>query len=127
VLRTLPDFERYQPVPHLAKAIEQQPARPSAVGTYKIALPSLVFYLRRHVVETFDEAQLEAFLAGHPDSVCLMPAEEYEAVRPRLPKTARVIADAQRFDVRLSEFLSRNPLPRVVLVTAAAPATPADR
>ena len=127
VLRTLPDFERYQPVPHLAKAIEQQPARPSAVGTYKIAVPSLVFYLRRHVVEMFDEAQLEAFLAGHPGSVCAMPAEEYEAVRPRLPKTARVIADAQRFDVRLSEFLSRNPLPRVVLVTAAAPAMPADR
>jgi hypothetical protein len=79
------------------------------------------------VVETFDEEQLEAFLAAHPDSVCVMPAEEYEAVRPRLPNATRVIAGAQRFDMRLGEFLSRNPLPRVVLVTATVPARPVER
>jgi 4-amino-4-deoxy-L-arabinose transferase-like glycosyltransferase len=118
VTRVLPDFEQYKPVPHLAAAIAQQPVRPSAVGTYKIAAPSLVFYLRRHVVHLFDEAELEAFLAGHPESVCVMPAEEYEAVRARLPMATRVIADAQRFDARLSEFLSTKPVPRVVLVAA---------
>ena len=122
VTTTLPDFERYQPVPHLARAIEQRPARPSAVGTYKVAAPSLVFYLRRHVVEMVDEAQLEAFLTGHPDGVCVMPADEYEAVRARLPMGTRVAASAQRFDARISEFLSRKPLPRLVLVTAASPA-----
>ena len=118
VARALPDFERYKPVPHLAKAIEQQPARPSAVGTYKVAAPSLVFYLQRHVVEMFDEEQLRAFLAGRPDRVCVMPAEEYEAVSARLPVPTRIIASAPRFDARLAGFLARTPPPRLVLVTA---------
>jgi hypothetical protein len=48
-----------------------------------------------------------------------MPAEEYEAVRARLPVATRVIAGAQRFDARLGEFLSSKPLPRLVLVAAA--------
>jgi 4-amino-4-deoxy-L-arabinose transferase-like glycosyltransferase len=117
---TLQDFERYKAVPHLAAVIARQPARPSAVGTYKIAAPSLVYYLRRHVVEMFDEEQVGAFLAGHPSGVCVMPAEEYEAVRTRLPVATRVIAGAQRFDARLGEFLSRKPLPRLVLVAATA-------
>ena len=115
---TLQDFERYKAVPHLAAVIAQQPARPSAVGTYRVAAPSLVFYLRRHVVEMFDEAQLAAFLAGHPGSVWVMPAEEYEAIRAQLPVSTRVIAGAQRFDARLGELLSSKPLPRLVLVTA---------
>jgi hypothetical protein len=114
----LPDFERYKPVPRLAKAIEQQPTRPSAVGTYKVAAPSLVFYLQRHVVEMFDEEQLRAFLAERPDSVCVMPAEEYKAVSARLPVPTRIIASAPRFDARLAGFLARTPPPRLVLVTA---------
>jgi hypothetical protein len=77
-----------------------------------------VYYLRRHVVEMFDEAQLEAFLARYPDGVFVMPAGEYEAIRARLPVATRVIAGAQRFDARLGELLSSKPLPRLVLVTA---------
>jgi 4-amino-4-deoxy-L-arabinose transferase-like glycosyltransferase len=113
----LPDFERYKPVPHLARAIEQQPDRPSAVGTYRVAVPSLVFYLRRHVVQMFSEEQLQAFFAAHPDGMCVMPEEEFETVGPRLPVPARVVASAQRFDARLSDFLARTPARRLVLVT----------
>ena len=119
VVWTLPDFERYKPVPQLARVIEQQPARPEAVGTYRIAAPSLVFYLRRHVVQMVDEHQLEAFLSSHPDGVCVMPEEEYAAVKSRLPRPTRVLASAPRFDARLSDFLARGPLPNLVLVAAA--------
>jgi 4-amino-4-deoxy-L-arabinose transferase-like glycosyltransferase len=121
VVWALPDFERYKPVPHLAKAIQARPVAPSAVGTYKVAAPSLVFYLRRHVVEMFDEDQLGRFLTGHPDGVCVMPAEDYEAASARLPVQTRVIASALRFDSRLSDFLDGSPWRRLVLVTAAGP------
>jgi 4-amino-4-deoxy-L-arabinose transferase-like glycosyltransferase len=117
VVWALPDFERYKPVPHLAKVIEQQPARPSAVGTYRVAAPSLVFYLRRHVVQMLDEKELQAFLAAHSDGVCVMPEEEYGAVGARLPVRTRVIAGATRLDLRLIDFLSRKPPRRLVLVT----------
>jgi 4-amino-4-deoxy-L-arabinose transferase-like glycosyltransferase len=119
VIWALPDFERVKPVPHLASVIERQSVPPSAVGTYRIAAPSLVFYLRRHVVEMFDEEHLEAFLAGHPDGVWVMLAEDYEAVSARLPVPTRIMASAPRFDARLTGFLARTPLPRLVLVTAS--------
>jgi len=51
----------------------------------------------------------------------VMPDQEYEAVRARLSMATSVIASAQRFDARLGEFLSRQPLPRLVLVTATPP------
>jgi len=118
VVQVLPDFERYKPVPHLARAIEQREARPSAVGTYKVAAPSLVYYLRRHVDQMFSEEQLQAFFTAHPDGVCVMPEEEFEAVSARLPVPAQVVASAARFDARLSDFLARTPARRLVLVTA---------
>jgi hypothetical protein len=118
---TLPDFERYKPVPHLARVIAQSPVPPSAVGTYKVAAPSLVFYLRRHVVQMFDEEELEAFLAAHPDGVCVMPAEDYEAVKTRLPAATRAIASAPRFETRLADLLMHGPASQLVLVTASTP------
>ena len=67
----------------------------------------------------FDEDQLRAFLSGHPGGVCVMPAEDYEAVSARLPLPTRVIASAPRFDARLADFVGRKPLRSLVLVTAA--------
>jgi 4-amino-4-deoxy-L-arabinose transferase-like glycosyltransferase len=122
VTLALPDFERYKPVPHLARAIERQPARPPAVGTYKVAAPSLVFYLRRHVDQMFTEEELRAFYDAHPDGVCVMPEEEFNAIGATLPVPLRVVASARRFDARLGDFLARTPARRLVLVTLA-PAT----
>jgi 4-amino-4-deoxy-L-arabinose transferase-like glycosyltransferase len=116
VLRALPDFERYKPIPHAARAVLDLEARPSAVGTYKIAAPSLVFYLRRHVDEMFTEEELGRFFATHLDGLCVMPADEYERVRTTLAVPTRVMSRGPRFDVRLRDVLSRRPLPEVVLV-----------
>jgi 4-amino-4-deoxy-L-arabinose transferase-like glycosyltransferase len=121
VLRALPDFERYKPIPHAAKAVLELDPGPSAVGTYKIAAPSLVFYLRRHVEEMFTDEDLGRFFATHLDGACVMPADEYERVRTSLTVQTRVIARGPRFDVRLSDVLLRKPLPEVVLVAADRP------
>ena len=116
VLRALPDFERYKPIPHAAKAVLELEARPSAVGTYRIAAPSLVFYLRRHVDQMFTDDELGRFFAAHRDGVCVMPADEYERVRTMITVPTRVVTRGPRFDVRLSDILARKPLPEVVLV-----------
>jgi 4-amino-4-deoxy-L-arabinose transferase-like glycosyltransferase len=121
VMWALPDFERYKPVPHLARAIAQQGTRPPAVGTYRVAAPSLVFYLRRHIDQMFTEEELRAFFDAHPGGVCVMPEDEYEAVSAGLRVPTRVIASARRFDARLSDFLARTPARRLVLV-ARSPA-----
>jgi 4-amino-4-deoxy-L-arabinose transferase-like glycosyltransferase len=118
---SLPDFERYKPVPQLARAIAQAPGPLPAVGTYRIAVPSLVFYLERHVSELFDEAQLTAFLLGHPDAMCVMRAEDYEVVKDRLPVPTRIMASAPRFDAKLGDFFERGPMPTLVLVSPSGP------
>jgi hypothetical protein len=123
VLKALPDFERFKPIPRAARAIQQLQPQPSAVGTYRLAAPSLVFYIRRHVDQMLDEAELRAFFASHPDAVCVMPAEEYQRVRAALPVPTRVIARGPRFDVRLSDILARRPLPEVVAVASAGAAS----
>jgi 4-amino-4-deoxy-L-arabinose transferase-like glycosyltransferase len=116
VVRVLPDFERYKPIPHAARVILSMGTPPSAVGTYKIAAPSLVFYLRRHVAQMFAEEELARFFASHPEGVCVMPASEYERVRQALPVPTHVVARRPRVDVRLSDIVARRPLPEVVLV-----------
>jgi 4-amino-4-deoxy-L-arabinose transferase-like glycosyltransferase len=116
VLRALPDFERYKPIPHAAKAVLELEARPSAVGTFRIAAPSLVFYLRRHVDQMFTDDELGRFFATHRDGVCVMPADEYERVRTMITVPTRVVTRGPRFDVRLSDIFARKPLPEVVLV-----------
>ena len=121
VVRALPDFERYKPIPHAASAILAMDTAPSAVGTYKIAAPSLVFYLRRHVDQMFAEEELGRFFSSHPDGVCVMPAAEYERVRQALPVQTRVIARRPRVDVRLGDIIARRPLPEILLVAAHGP------
>jgi 4-amino-4-deoxy-L-arabinose transferase-like glycosyltransferase len=121
VIWTLPDFERYKAVPQLARAIQQIPGPRPAVGTYKVAAPSLVFYLRQHVTQMFDEGQLSVFLTGNPTALCVMTDEDYDAVRARVAVPMRIIARAPRFDARLTDFLGHAPLPGLVLVTPVSP------
>ena len=116
VLWSFPDFERFKPVPHLARAVEAAGQPRAAVATYKVAVPSLVFYLRRHVSELVDEDQLSAFLGDHPGGFCVMRDEEYDAVSARLPAATRVIARARRLDARLSDFLRKSRVPELVLI-----------
>jgi len=119
VLWTLPDFERYKPVPQLARAIQQTAGPRPIVGTYKVAAPSLVFYLRQHVTQMFDEDQLSAFVASHPDGLCVMTDEEYDAVRAQFHVPTRIVASAPRFDARLGDFFGHAPLPALVVVARA--------
>jgi 4-amino-4-deoxy-L-arabinose transferase-like glycosyltransferase len=116
---SLPDFERYKPVPQLARAISTVTAPPSAVGTYRVAAPSLVFYLRRHVVQMLDEEQLAAFLTGHLNPMCVVPAEDYQQIAARLPVPTRIVARATRCDGKLGDFLARAPLSELLLITPA--------
>jgi len=121
VLWTLPDFERYKPVPQLARAIQQTPGPRPVVGTYLVAAPSLVFYLRQQVTQMFDEGQLSVFLTTNPNALCVMRDEDYDIVRSRVAVPMRVVARAPRFDAKLTDFLGRSPLPALVLVTPAHP------
>ena len=80
VLRVLPSFEGYKPVPGCSarprsRALQQD----DVVATYNVALPSLVFYLRRHVEMAFDPDAIRRVhaIAEDASSRC-SSTEDYE-------------------------------------------------
>jgi 4-amino-4-deoxy-L-arabinose transferase-like glycosyltransferase len=115
VVRTLPSFEPYKPVPGFANALNGRLQSSDVVATYDVAIPSLVFYLRRHVQEVFSEDRLVELLQSPAGVYAVLPAEDYEQVRSRVP--ASCVVDRRRtFDVKLKNVLARDPLPELVLV-----------
>ncbi len=127
VLQALPSFARYQPVPQMAAVIRARAGADAVVGYYKIGLPSLSYYLRRHVVELFDPMpggpgrpafdQLADAVAAGRGVFVLIEAREYAAIRDRLPARTCVLARAPLFNVKIGSVLARRPLPELLLVT----------
>lgn len=106
VWRTLPDFERYKPVRALCEVIESEAPAEALVGYYRVASPSMVFYLRRQIFEYYQpEELLAAFASGRP-VYCLMSDDDYEAIKESLPQTTRILASRPVFQVKLRTLLS---------------------
>jgi len=116
VVWALPDFERYKPVPQLARAVLDRAGPDAVVGMYLVSTPSLVFYLRRHVTQMFDQEELRAFLSHHDRAYVVMTDDDYEAVSRTVPTPLRIIARAPRFEAQLDDFLNRTELPTLLLV-----------
>jgi 4-amino-4-deoxy-L-arabinose transferase-like glycosyltransferase len=119
VLSTLPSFEAYKPVPPFAAVIASRATAEDVVATYDQALPSMVFYLRRHVVELFDRDGLERVLDSGKTVYAVMSSDDFERIGNGAPASLCVIERRPTFDVRLSNVLAREPLPELVLVTNA--------
>lgn len=127
VLRALPSFARYQPVPAMATIIRARAGDEAVVGYYKVGLPSLSYYLRRRVSEFFDPLpgapgrpafeQLADAVASGRGVYVLVQARDYEAIKDRLPAPTCVLARAPLFNVKIGSVLARRPLPELLLVT----------
>ncbi len=117
VLCTLPDFERYKPVRPFADIIRSRASVGAIVGSYKFALPSMVFYLNRPVMEVILPDHLRAVFHSSSDIYFVMPESEYKTVRGRLPVKTYVLARQQMFDLKPRNFLDGSELPHFVLVS----------
>jgi 4-amino-4-deoxy-L-arabinose transferase-like glycosyltransferase len=117
VLRTLPDFERYKPVRPFAELIEREAPLDATVGWYRVAVPSLVYYTRRHVREVLDPNVLaETFKSGKPVYV-VIAADEYTLLKDQLPAPTFVRGRGPILDVKFGTILDRQPLPELLLVS----------
>jgi len=117
VLASLPDFERYKPVKPFCAIIQSRASTAGVVGYYKFALPSMVYYLNRPVMEIEVPDHLRAVLSSSEDAHVIMPELEYERVKDRLPAGTSVLARQPMFDLRPKNFLSGSELPQFVLVS----------
>jgi 4-amino-4-deoxy-L-arabinose transferase-like glycosyltransferase len=117
VLVTLPDFERYKPVAPLVHLIKQRATAESRIGYYRIALPSMAFYMRRQVFEAYDLDVLKQMFASGQEVYCLMTYEDYQSVKGVLSGPTHVLASRPLFDVKIQSFLEGTELPDIVLVS----------
>ncbi len=117
VARVLPDFERYKPVPAIADFLRPRLQPDDVVANYQVALPSMVYYLRRHVDEYFDEQPfVNAILSGRR-VYAVLSADDYDALESAIGARTCVLERHQTFDVKLKNVLSRQPLPELLLIT----------
>ena len=85
VIRVLPSFERYKPVPSLSAAIRERLDQGDVVAHYNVALPSMVYYLRRHIEILFEQDVFLQLLRGERRVFAVLSASDYAqlAARPR--------------------------------------------
>ncbi len=117
VIETLPSFEVYKPVPGFAETIRQRAAPDDVVATYAQSMPSLVYYLRRHVEDLFDVEKLISHLKSGKAVFAVLSEGDLARLRNDLPGPLCVIDRRPTMDVRLKSVLAADPLPQLVLVT----------
>lgn len=117
VLQTLPDFERYKPARTLSAIIKEEADDEAMVGYYRVAYPSMVFYLRRPIFEYYKPEELTAAFAANKKVFCIMKREEYDAIKTLLPVETRILASRPVFQVKLKSLLEPRELSQVVLIS----------
>ena len=117
VIRVLPEFERYKPVPPFSRVLLDRLQPGDVVAHYKVDLPSMVFYLRRHVDQYFDEAAFVKTLSSPGRVYAVISAADYAHVASRLATPTCVIDRRSTFEVKLKQVLARQKLPELVLIT----------
>jgi 4-amino-4-deoxy-L-arabinose transferase-like glycosyltransferase len=120
VVRALPEFERYKPVPEMSALLQERLRPGDAVAHYRVALPSMVYYLRRHI-ETFESREeFLAFMRRH-HTYAVLRADEYRDIAGELPPGSCVVGEWQFFQAKLKDVLAHRPLPKLVLMDTRCP------
>ena len=117
VIRVLPSFERYKPVPPLSAAISQRLREGDIVAHYNVALPSMVYYLRRHIEILFEQDPFLQLLRGDRTVFAVLSASDYAQLEPIAGVDTCVLDRRPTVNIKLKAVLARDPLPEVLLIT----------
>ena len=116
VIRVLPSFERYKPVPPISSAIKDRIAEGDVVAHYNVALPSMVYYLGRHIEILFDRGKFLALMRGPQRVYAVLSEGDYDQLSGELRGTC-VLDRRPTVNIKLKAVLAREPLPEVLLIT----------
>jgi len=120
VIRVLPSFERYKPVPPLSAAIRERLADGDLVAHYNVALPSMVYYLGRHIEILFDRDAFLEMLRGDRKVFAVLSASDYSQLQATIRTygvETCVLDRRPTVNIKLKAVLARDPLPEVLLIT----------
>ncbi len=117
VIRVLPSFERYKPVPPLTAAIQSRLTDRDVVAHYNVALPSMVYYLGRHIEILFDREVFLKLLKGDQKVFAVLSAGDYDEIARDAGVATCVLDRRPTVNIKLKAVLARDPLPEVLLIT----------
>ncbi|MFL6279205.1 MAG: ArnT family glycosyltransferase [Vicinamibacterales bacterium] len=117
VIRVLPSFERYKPVPSLTAAIQNHLSEGDVVAHYNVALPSMVYYLGRHIEILFDREAFVKLLRGDQRVFAVLSAGDYQEIARDAGIHTCVLDRRPTVNIKLKAVLARDPLPEVLLIT----------
>jgi 4-amino-4-deoxy-L-arabinose transferase-like glycosyltransferase len=117
VLVVLPSFERYKPVPTLSAIIAARATPEDVIAHYNVALPSMVYYLRRHIDVLFTSEPLLERLRGPRRVYAVLSDEDYARIESSIGVPTCIIGRSPTVNVKLKWVLARKPLPEVLLIT----------
>jgi 4-amino-4-deoxy-L-arabinose transferase-like glycosyltransferase len=121
-VRSLPDFERYKPVVPLSRVIAQRATPADVVAHFEVALPSMVYYLRRHIEGGLDENTFTQLLRSGRRVFAVLPADRYAALKDGFGVETCVVGRHLTSDIRLRSLLEKQPPPEVLAITNRCPA-----
>ena len=116
-VRILPSFEQYKPVVPLSRVIAQAASPGDIVAHYDVSLPSMVFYLRRHIDIWIDPGLFVQQMQSERTVYAVLPANRYDELKEQFGVPTCILARHATSDVRLRSILELEPPPEVVLVT----------
>ena len=120
-VRALPDFERYKPVVPLSRIIEQRAGPGDVVAHVQVALPSMTYYLRRHI-DVFDRETLTEQLRSDRRVFAVLPDDRYDAYKGEFGVPTCIIGRHRTSDFRLRAMLDRLAPSEVFVITNRCPA-----
>ncbi len=117
VIRVLPSFERYKPVPAISATISERLSEGDVVAHYNVALPSMVYYLRRHIEILFEQDTFLQLLRGDRRVFAVLSDSDYAQLEPVAGVDTCVLDRRPTVNIKLKAVLARDPLPQVLLIT----------
>jgi 4-amino-4-deoxy-L-arabinose transferase-like glycosyltransferase len=117
VLRVLPSFEKYKPVPRITRFLEPRIAPGDVVAHYSIAMPSMVYYLRRHIDVTYDRDTFLELMRQPTRVYGMLWTEEYGKLKNDIGVPTCELYRTPAFNIKMGAVIERQPLPEVVVIT----------
>ncbi len=117
VLKVLPSFEKYKPVPPITRFLEERLQPGDVVAHYSVALPSMVYYLRRHLDVTYDRHTFLEMMRQPARVYAVLWTEEYGRLKDEIGVPTCAIHRTPSFNIKLGAVLRQEPLPELVVIT----------
>ena len=121
VIGVLPEFERYKPVPEFSRVLQERLQPGDLVAHYRVSLPSMVYYLRRHVKQMTDDREFVDAVLSSEHVYAVLSAGDYGALAPQIGARTCIVDRRPTFEVKLRQVLARKPLPELLLISNRCP------